>query len=64
MGIEPFLISSAVVLILAQRLIRKICMDCREPVKVHPQLLIDLGIPPDEVKSIQVYKRERVLHLQ
>jgi len=56
MGIEPFLISSAVILILAQRLIRKICMDCREPIKVHPQLLIDLGIPPDEVKSLQVYK--------
>jgi len=56
MGIEPFLISSAVILILAQRLIRKICMDCREPVKVHPQLLIDLGIPPDEVKSVQAYK--------
>ena len=56
MGIEPFLISSAVILILAQRLIRKTCMDCREPVKVHPQLLIDLGIPPDEVKSFQVYK--------
>jgi type IV pilus assembly protein PilB len=56
MGIEPFLISSAVILILAQRLIRKICMDCREPVKVHPQLLIDLGIPPDEVRSFQVYK--------
>ena len=56
MGIEPFLISSAVILILAQRLIRKICMDCREPIKVHPQLLIDLGIPPDEVKSCQVYK--------
>jgi type IV pilus assembly protein PilB len=56
MGIEPFLISSAVILILAQRLIRKTCMDCREPIKVHPQLLIDLGIPPDEVKSFQVYK--------
>ena len=56
MGVEPFLISSAVILILAQRLVRKICMDCREPVKVHPQLLIDLGIPPDEVKSFQVYK--------
>ena len=56
MGIEPFLISSAVILILAQRLIRKICMDCREPIKVHPQLLIDLGIPPDEVKSCPVYK--------
>jgi type IV pilus assembly protein PilB len=56
MGIEPFLISSAVILILAQRLIRKICMDCREPIKVHPQLLIDLGVPPDEVKSFPVYK--------
>ena len=56
MGIEPFLISSAIILILAQRLIRKICMECREPVKVHPQLLIDLGIPPDEVKSFPVYK--------
>ena len=56
MGIEPFLISSAVILILAQRLIRKICMDCREPTKVHPQLLIDLGVPPDEVKSFPVYK--------
>jgi type IV pilus assembly protein PilB len=56
MGIEPFLISSAVILILAQRLIRKICMDCREPIKPSPQLLIDLGVPPDEVKSFTVYK--------
>lgn len=56
MGIEPFLISSAVILILAQRLIRKICMECREPIKVHPQLLIDLGVLPDEVKTFPVYK--------
>ena len=56
MGVEPFLISSAVILILAQRLIRKICTECREPIKVHPQLLIDLGVPPDEVKSFPVYK--------
>jgi type IV pilus assembly protein PilB len=56
MGIEPFLISSAVILILAQRLIRKICMDCKEPIKVHPQLLIDLGVSPDEVRSFTIYK--------
>ncbi len=56
MGIEPFLISSAVILILAQRLVRKICTECREPIKVHPQLLIDLGVAPDEVKTFQVYK--------
>jgi type IV pilus assembly protein PilB len=56
MGIEPFLISSSVVLIVAQRLIRKICMECRESIKVPPQLLIDLGVLPDEVKTFPVYK--------
>jgi type IV pilus assembly protein PilB len=56
MGIEPFLISSSVIMVLAQRLARKICTDCREPIKVHPQLLIDLGVPPDEAKSFPVYK--------
>lgn len=56
MGIEPFLIASAVILILAQRLVRKICTECREPIKVHPQLLIDLGVPPDEVRTFPVYK--------
>ena len=56
MGIEPFLISSAVIMILAQRLIRKICTECREAVRVHPQLLIDLGVPPDEVKSFPSYR--------
>jgi type IV pilus assembly protein PilB len=56
MGIEPFLISSAVILILAQRLIRKICSECREPIKVHPQLLIDLGVAPDEIKNFPTFK--------
>jgi type IV pilus assembly protein PilB len=56
MGIEPFLISSAVILILAQRLIRKVCMDCKEPIKVNPQLLIGLGIPQQEIKSVTVFK--------
>jgi type IV pilus assembly protein PilB len=56
MGIEPFLISSSVILILAQRLIRKICSECREQIKVHPQLLIDLGVSPDEAKNFNVYK--------
>jgi len=56
MGIEPFLISSSVIMVVAQRLARKICMDCREQIKVHPQLLIDLGVPPDEAKSFPVFK--------
>jgi type IV pilus assembly protein PilB len=56
MGVEPFLIASAVILILAQRLIRKICSECKEQIQVHPQLLIGLGIPPDEVKTFPVFK--------
>jgi type IV pilus assembly protein PilB len=56
MGIEPFLITSSVILILAQRLIRKICSECREQIKVHPQLLIDLGVSPDEAKNFNVFK--------
>jgi type IV pilus assembly protein PilB len=56
MGIEPFLITSSVILILAQRLIRKVCSECREQIKVHPQLLIDLGVSPDEAKNFSVYK--------
>jgi type IV pilus assembly protein PilB len=56
MGVEPFLISSAVILIVAQRLIRKICSECKEQTQVHPQLLIDLGVPPDEVKTFPVFK--------
>jgi type IV pilus assembly protein PilB len=56
MGIEPFLISSSVIMILAQRLIRKICSECREQIKVHPQLLIDLGVPADEAKTFNVSK--------
>ena len=56
MGVEPFLISSAVILVLAQRLVRKICSECKEPTKVHPQLLIDLGVSPDEVRTFPTYK--------
>ena len=56
MGIEPFLISSAVLLIVAQRLIRKVCSECREQVQTHPQMLIDLGVPPDEARNFPVFK--------
>ena len=56
MGIEPFLISSAVLLILAQRLVRKTCTECREPIKVNPKLLFGLGVPREEIDGFTVYK--------
>lgn len=55
MGIEPFLISSATNLILAQRLARKICKDCREEIHVPPQALIEIGVSPEEAKTMKCY---------
>jgi type IV pilus assembly protein PilB len=56
MGIEPFLVSSSVILILAQRLLRKICSGCKAPAEVNPQALIELGFTPEEAESMTVYK--------
>lgn len=56
MGIEPFLVSSSVILILAQRLCRKICPNCKTEEHVPPQALIKLGFSEEEAHTIKVYK--------
>jgi len=56
MGIEPFLVATSVHLICAQRLVRRICKDCAEPVEMPPQALIDEGYTPEEVKTVQIMK--------
>jgi len=56
MGIEPFLISSSVILIIAQRLVRKICPECKTPVTLPEQAFIDLGVKPEEIRTIPLYK--------
>jgi type IV pilus assembly protein PilB len=56
MGIEPFLVATSVHLICAQRLIRRICKDCSEPVEVPPQALIDEGFTPEEAKTVKIMK--------
>jgi len=58
MGVEPFLVSSAVILILAQRLVRKTCQNCRKPEKLPAQTFIDAGFSPEEANSITSYKGE------
>ncbi len=55
MGIEPFLIASSVNLILAQRLARKICSECKEELEVPRQALIDLGVAPQEAEGFVSY---------
>ncbi|WP_437719960.1 type IV-A pilus assembly ATPase PilB [Sorangium sp. So ce861] len=49
MGVEPFLITASVNLVLAQRLARKICPDCRVPLRVDPKVLLDFGFTDQQV---------------
>ncbi len=51
MGIEPFLVASAVNLITAQRLARRVCSECKQPENIPVQALIDAGVSPDEAPS-------------
>ena len=58
MGIEPFLVATSVNCICAQRLVRRICTQCPEEVETPPQMLIQVGFAPDEVKTVKI-KRGR-----
>lgn len=55
MGIEPFLVVAALNVVVAQRLCRKICIACREQVKVDPETLIKCGFAPASASKIKVY---------
>ena len=56
MGIEPFLVATSVNLIQAQRLIRRICKDCKQEHQTPPEALIEVGFSADEAKTIKTYK--------
>src|SRR5205814_464942 len=56
MGIEPFLVTSAVNLILAQRLARRICQECKKKVEVEESVLVDAGFTPEEIGTFDVYE--------
>src|SRR5215831_18775330 len=55
MGIPPFLISSSLLMVIAQRLVRRTCLECREPLNVPVSALIDVGYPPEEAEAVQAY---------
>jgi len=56
MGIEPFLVATSVHLIVAQRLGRRVCNDCKVQEDISPQVLIDAGFTPEEARTVKVYK--------
>jgi len=56
MGIEPFLVTSSVTLVLAQRLMRRICEHCKEPIEIPDQALLDAGFPKDRIGTFTCYE--------
>ena len=56
MGIEPFLVATSVNLICAQRLLRRLCQECKEELHVPPQALADIGFDSDEAPKVKAYK--------
>jgi type IV pilus assembly protein PilB len=54
MGIEPFLVSSSINCIVAQRLARRICSECAQEVKVEPEVLVSIGIPAVEARRVTI----------
>ncbi len=56
MGIEPFLVSSSVILILAQRLARKICGKCKVEENMSESALLKLGFTEEELKEVKPFK--------
>jgi len=56
MGIEPFLVATSVHLICAQRLVRRVCANCKEENQTPAQALLDAGYTTEEAKSVKVMK--------
>jgi type IV pilus assembly protein PilB len=55
MGIEPFLVTASLNAIVAQRLCRKLCQECKKPAEVEDQALVDAGFSPEEIGSFQPF---------
>jgi type IV pilus assembly protein PilB len=58
MGLQPFLVASSLNLVLAQRLIRKVCKHCKREVELHPEILEELQIDAESVSDTRFYKGE------
>jgi type IV pilus assembly protein PilB len=56
MGIEPFLVATSVNLIQAQRLIRRVCKDCKAESPTPPEALLEVGFSVEEVRQLKTYK--------
>jgi type IV pilus assembly protein PilB len=58
MNIEPYLIADSVIMIVAQRLVRRLCKKCHVQDKIPQETLVDIGFSEEEAKSVTIYKPE------
>jgi type IV pilus assembly protein PilB len=56
MGVKPFLVSTAVMAVMAQRLVRRLCLNCRQPTTPAPTLLSAIGLTPAEIAGKTIYR--------
>jgi type IV pilus assembly protein PilB len=56
MGIEPFLVTASVNLVVAQRLARRICADCKIPAEKHPDALAKMGMTDEQIRTAKIMK--------
>ena len=56
MGIDPFMVASSVVLVVAQRLARRLCPECKEPLQVSKEILIQHGFTQEEAETCTLYR--------
>ena len=56
MGIDPYLVATSLILVCAQRLVRRICVECKEEAHVNPRLLKSIGFREDEIEGIKVFR--------
>ena len=56
MGVKPFLVSTAVMAVMAQRLVRRLCLTCRQPMAPEPSLLRSVGLTPADIEGRTIYR--------
>ena len=56
MGVKPFLVSTAVMAVMAQRLVRRLCISCRQPMAPEASLLRTVGLTPEDLAGRTIYR--------
>jgi type IV pilus assembly protein PilB len=56
MGVKPFLVSTAIQAIMAQRLVRRLCLTCRQPLAPEPSMLRSIGLTNQDIEGRTIYR--------